>query len=391
MALGISIQHVTRDDREDREIRSDHVGFLGVIPEARWPVKARVGDFIELSVTSAEAFGQHRTRPFFDAAARAAVLAFFGNGGQRCTLFGICVRDPHHLADPAVADVALRAVLDRLVDDPHIALLAMPCLAWLPCEDDVQGVHVGADAVVRRLLRHCAQANDQFLLVDVPAGLEDAEAVRWVASLRADPTLDASFGAVYHPWICQGDVVVPPSGAVAGLFARVDRDHAPYGVRVPPANVPLRGFTHTDLDVPWRDAEALLDAGINPLLVQPGRGLVVWGARTMSADVRWRQITARRIVSFIIERVRRDAEWVVFEHLRPELWETVARMVRARLDTFWSVGLLSGASAGEEYVVQCDAALNPPAVRDAGQVHFRVMLRPVATTEFIEIELALGA
>jgi phage tail sheath protein FI len=117
----------------------------------------------------------------------------------------------------------------------------------------------------------------------------------------------------------------------------------------------------------------------------------VWGARTLSRDVRWQQITSRRIVGMITERVRRDAEWVVFETQRPELWEVVARMVRTRLDGFWRAGLLTGEAEGNEYLVQCDAELNPPSVRDAGQVHFKVLLRPVASTEFIEVELAVGA
>jgi len=130
---------------------------------------------------------------------------------------------------------------------------------------------------------------------------------------------------------------------------------------------------------------------VNPLLEQPGRGLVVWGARTLATDPRWQQITARRIIGMITERVRRDAEWIVFETQRPELWEVVGRMVRSRLDAFWQAGLLTGASEGAEYLVQCDAELNPPAVRDAGQVHFKVVLRPVASTEFIEVELAVGA
>jgi phage tail sheath protein FI len=116
----------------------------------------------------------------------------------------------------------------------------------------------------------------------------------------------------------------------------------------------------------------------------------VWGARTLSPDPKWRQVSARRIVSFVTERIRRDAEWVVFEHQRPELWETVSRMVSSRLDSFWNAGLLTGRSAGSDYLVQCDEEMNPPAVRDAGQVHFRVVLRPVSATEYIEVELQLG-
>jgi hypothetical protein len=82
---------------------------------------------------------------------------------------------------------------------------------------------------------------------------------------------------------------------------------------------------------------------------------------------------------------------VVFEHQRPELWEIVALMVRSRLDRMWGAGLLTGNKAGSEYEVQCNAELNPPEVRNKGQIHVRVMIRPISTTESIIVELRLGA
>jgi phage tail sheath protein FI len=82
----------------------------------------------------------------------------------------------------------------------------------------------------------------------------------------------------------------------------------------------------------WGEGGDLTEAGINPILTQPGRGVVVWGARTLSADQRWMHINSRRIVSYISEQLKRDNEWVVFENQRPELWEIIGRMVRSRLD-----------------------------------------------------------
>ena len=92
----------------------------------------------------------------------------------------------------------------------------------------------------------------------------------------------------------------------------------------------------------------------------------------------------------ISEQLRRDSEWVVFENQRPELWEIVARTVRGRLDQMWDTGLLTGNQAGSEYEVQCDAETNPLEVREAGQIHVRVTLRPVTTAEFIVVDLRLG-
>ena len=140
----------------------------------------------------------------------------------------------------------------------------------------------------------------------------------------------------------------------------------------------------------WSESDDLINAHINPLLTQPARGVIIWGARTLSREPQWVHINARRIVSLVSEQLRRDSEWVVFENQRPELWEIVARSVRSRLDQIWSAGLLTGDQAGLDYDVQCDAETNPLKVRDAGEIHVRVMLRPISTAEFIIVELQLG-
>lgn len=391
MNLGIAIQHVKDVSQEDREVRSDVTAFVGVVIPGKWPKNARAGDFIELQVDSAAGFTAHPTQPFFDAATRAAVEAFYLNGGRRCVVFGLCIEGEADLVEPARLAAVTTGLLERLREEEEPALLVVPPLAYLPVSGRGPSLRVGAHAAVRLFLRHCQEMSHRFLILDAPRHTSEDLLVEWVVQLRRDREIDTSYGALYYPWVQRGDAVVAPSGAVAGTFARVEAENKPFGVRVSPANVALRGFTHPQVPVSFRDAAVLVDAGINAIVEQPGRGMLAWGARTMSSDLRWRQITSRRIVSLVTERVRRDAEWIVFEHQRPELWQTVVRMVRSRLDAFWNAGLLTGESAGSEYLVQCDEELNPPAVRDAGQVHFKVLLRPVSTTEFIEIELSLGS
>lgn len=391
MTLGIGIHHALHSVREDRDIRTDHAGLIGVVPRSRWPDDAGPGDFVELRVDRVGELDTHPVMGFFDAATKMAARAFFANGGASLTLYGLCVTGSRDLLDPGVCASRLQGLLERLCDDEEVSLLAMPALAWLPASWDGRSPSVGATEAVRRLARHCAEVGHRFLLVDAPQGADEALVTAWVDQIRAMPDIDASYLAVYFPWLMAGDTPLAPSGAVAGVIARTDREHGPHGVRVPPANQEVRGFTHAAVDLTWRQGAGLVEAGVNPVLEQPGRGLVVWGARTLSAEQRWRQITARRIVSYITERVRRDAEWVVFEQMRPELWETVARMVRSRLDVFWSAGLLTGEAPGNDYLVQCDAELNPPSVRDAGVVQVKMLIRPIQATEYIEVELALGA
>jgi len=389
---GIIIQHAREVSNDPGYVRSDVTGFIGVVPKSRWPQTAMLGDFFEMSLASYAELLQNPARHFFDPATRRAVRAFFENGGRNCILFGLCIESEQDLMVDDPFDVLFHPLLDRLRGQEDIGLLCMPALAYLPIEVDGKGNPVvKCQPVIHLLLAHCHEMNNRFLILDTPRDLHELPLQRWMRQLREVAGPVASYGAIYYPWLNAGDEVFPPSGSVAGIYARLDKEHEPFGVRWPPANEVVRGVTHPHVPIRWGEAGDLTEAGINPILTQPARGVVVWGARTMSQDPRWLHINSRRIVSYVSEQLRRDAEWVVFEHQRPELWEIVTRMVRNRLDQLWKAGLLSGDQAGSQYLVQCDRELNPPEVRDAGQVNVRVLLRPISTTENIVVELRLGS
>jgi len=387
---GITISHARAKSARSAIVRSDVAGFIAVVPKSKWPNKTRRGDFIEMPLGNHSSFASNPVSKFFDPVTRHAVKNFFENGGTDCVVFGLCIESEKDLMGTDWFDEVLIGLKDRLQGEEDLGILCMPVLAYLPSVVTKQSVHLSCEPLVQFLLDHCRVMNNRFLILDAPRDLEEHDLVRWVKRFRRENATNASYAAIYYPWLMNGDEVFPPSGAVAGTFARVDHEHAPFGVRWPPANIELRGVTHPAVAVPWKKSGVLNDASVNPILTLPGRGVVIWGARTLSTDPKWRYINSRRIVSFVIEQLRRDSAWVVFEHQRPELWETISRMVRSRLDSFWSAGMLTGEQAGDEYLIKCDAELNPPEVRDAGHIHVRVRLRPVSTAEFIEVELQLG-
>ena len=391
MRPGITIAHSREVSREGELVRSDVVGFIGLVPKQRWWPNARPGDFAEFPLTSYSELSSNKLKGVFDPVTRRAIKAFFTNGGRKCHLFGLCVESSQDLLVHDPFESLFDSLIDRLRANEDISLIAMPALAYLPVEFDRRGrATVLCQPVIEMLLDHCREMNNRFLILDAPRDLHDDPLRRWVKQLREKKSESAAFGAVYYPWLMNGDETMPPSGSVAGVFARVENDHAPMGVRWPPANETIEGVTHPSVELRWRESGVFADAGINPILVQPTRGVVIWGARTMSTDSRWMHINSRRIVSFISEQIRRDSEWVVFEHQRPELWKTVERMVSHRLDMMWTAGLLTGDNAGEEYLVRCDDETNPPEVRDAGQINVKVFLRPINTAEYIVVELRLG-
>jgi hypothetical protein len=389
---GIIIQHAREVSSDSGGIRSDIVGFIAVVPHGRWPEGATVGDFFELPLSGYTDLMHHPGRQFFDPVTRRAVKSFFENGGRNCVMFGLCIESEEDLMADDPFESCFASLIDRLRSEEDLGLIAMPALAYLPTSVDERGQPiVRCQPVMELLLAHCEEMNNRFLILDSPRDLHDRALIAWVRAFRRKNAAIASFGAIYYPWLMAGDECLPPSGSVAGVFARTEAEHNPFGVRWPPANEALREATHTVVPLRHADVEPLQDQGINPILMQPMRGVVVWGARTLSSDPRWLHINSRRIVSFIAEQLRRDSEWVVFENQRPELWDIVSRIVRARLDQLWGAGLLTGNEAGAEYLVQCDRELNPPEVRDAGQIHVKVMIRPISTTENIVVDLRLGS
>jgi len=391
MRPGILIQHAGREATAPGFVRSDVAGIVAVLGPGHWPGGAVAGDYVDLELTSRRDLLDHPLHDGFDGASRQAVRLFFANGGEVCRLFGVCVRGPTHILDPSPLDNPLVPLIEHLRGEESIGILLMPLLAYLRTAVDHRGrPRAQSTPLLRGLLNHCREVGHRFLVIDAPRDLHDRPLLDWVAMLRDRAEASASFGAVYYPWLMDGPHALPPSGAVAGLMARTELARNPFGVRWPPANQIVQGVTHPAVTLRWGDLEPLVDAHVNPLLVQPGRGLVVWGARTLSRDPRWCYVNARRGLSAIAEQLRRDAEWLVFERQGPELWQLVERTVRTRLDEVWSGGLLTDEGDGPQFLVRCDAELNPPAVRDAGQVHVQVRLRPVGTTEHILVDLRLG-
>jgi len=389
---GIIIQHAREVTNDRGLVRCDITGFIGVVPKSRWPEGAVLGDFFEFPLASYSELLMNPAKDYFDPVTRRAIRSFFDNGGRNCILFGLCIETERDLMVDDPFATVFSGLLDRLRGEEDLGLLAMPALAYLPIRQGPRGTAiVPCEPVMQLLLAHCEEMNNRFLILDTPRDLHDAQLIRWVKDFREKNSPIASYGAIYYPWLNAGDESFPPSGCVAGVYGRLDKAHEPFGVRWPPANELIRGVTHPSIPLRWAEAGNFNEVGINPILNEPARGVIIWGARTLSTDPKWLHINSRRIVSFISEQIRRDNEWVVFENQRPELWQILTRVVTSRLDQLWSAGLLSGDRAGSEYLVQCDRELNPPEVRDAGQVHVRVLIRPVSTTENIIVELRLGS
>jgi len=216
-----------------------------------------------------------------------------------------------------------------------------------------------------------------------------------VREWRLKANYDTKYAALYYPWIESADMVrgkgtvrVPPSGYVAGVYARTDTER---GVHKAPANEVVRGATGLPVQVTQSEQDSLNPLGINCIRTFPGRGIRIWGARTLSSDASWRYINVRRLFNMVEESIERGTQWVVFEPNDQGLWARVKRDVTAYLKTVWNSGALFGATPAEAFYVKCDAELNPPEVRDLGQLIIEIGIAPVKPAEFVIFRISQWA
>jgi hypothetical protein len=172
---------------------------------------------------------------------------------------------------------------------------------------------------------------------------------------------------------------------MAGIWARNDSQR---GVHKAPANEVVAGAIGLQYQTTHNEQAILNPAGINVIRSFPGRGIRVWGARTISSDPSWRYLNVRRLFNYIEESLLLGTQWAVFEPNDMDLWERIKRDISAFLIRTWRDGALFGNTAAEAFYVKCDAENNPPETRDVGQLIVEVGIAPVKPAEFVIIRLS---
>jgi uncharacterized protein len=246
----------------------------------------------------------------------------------------------------------------------------------------------GLQAIQLAMLAHCELMGDRLAILDAPPAYNAQQVKEW----RMDKAgYDSKYGALYWPWIKVFDPVagqarfVPPSGHIAGIWARNDDTR---GVWKAPANEVIRGAISLELQITKSEHDQLNPVGIDCIRAFPGRGIRVWGARTLSSDPAWRYVNVRRLFNYIEESVIGGTQWVVFEPNDMALWQRVRRTLNAFLVRTWRDGALFGATPQEAFYVKCDSETNPSEVIDAGQLVVEIGIAPVKPAEFVIFRIA---
>ena len=247
----------------------------------------------------------------------------------------------------------------------------------------VPGVWSGT--VESALITHCETLKDRFAVLDPQDNLD----IEGIQAFRE--RFDTKYAALYYPWLVTldpasrtpRDVQVPPSGHIAGIYARVDTER---GVHKAPANVVIRGIKAADglaQDITKRHQDLLNPKGINALRFFPGFGQRVWGARTLSSDSAWRYINVRRLFLFLEESIDEGTQWVVFEPNDEALWALVRQTVTNFLTTVWRGGALAGTTAAEAFFVRCDRSTMTDDDLANGRLVCVIGVAPVFPAEFV--------
>jgi len=247
--------------------------------------------------------------------------------------------------------------------------------------DTVKGVQ-------QAMIDHCALMGDRMAVLDVPPDLSAQDVAKW---RRVEAGYDSKFAVLYYPWIGVLDPLsgakrfIPPSGHMAGVWARNDNER---GVHKAPANEVVRGAIELPTQLTRVEQETLNPIGVNAIRSFPGRGIRVWGARTLSSDSAWRYINIRRLFNYLEKSILNATQFAVFEPNDPALWGKLTRSISSFLIGEWRKGALFGRTPDEAFYVKCDDETNPADVIDSGQVVCQIGVAPVKPAEFVVFQLS---
>ena len=238
----------------------------------------------------------------------------------------------------------------------------------------------GVFDVSKDIITHCENLRFRFAVVDCQKTTNVSN-----FEPRTEVT-DTKYGALYYPWIWISDPqtgarkLVPPGGHALGIYARSDSER---GVFKAPANEIVRGALQLQVDTNDETQDILNPKGINAIRQFPGRGIRVWGARTLSSDALWKYVSVRRLFIFLERSIYEGTQWVVFEPNDDRLWARVIDTIRIFLRGQWRNGALFGRTEQEAFFITCDRTTMTQDDILNGRLICEIGIAPVRPAEFV--------
>lgn len=316
--------------------------------------------------------GSTRTRPFNIPRTTngAAVNLTSGNDGNPPTA------DDYRGTDEGPGK---RTGIKALADIDNISIIAAP--------------GIGDPSVHAELINQCEQMKDRFAVLDpfsdsvIGSGNDSTD----IEMQRGKH--DTFYAAMYYPWLRIRDPdgpngrLVPPSGHVIGIYARVDTER---GVQKAPANEVIRGIAGVEIKLSDREQDVLNPKNINAIrdFRDNNRGIRVWGSRCLTSDNAWKYVPVRRLFIFLEESLDEGLQWVVFEPNGEALWARVRRTISGFLRTLWLSGALAGVTEEEAFFVKCDRTTMTEDDIANGRLIILVGAAPLRPAEFVIVRVS---
>jgi phage tail sheath protein FI len=237
-----------------------------------------------------------------------------------------------------------------------------------------------ATAIINALIAHAERMRYRIAVID--SG--DNQSISEVRAMRAK--IDSKYAAFYYPWIRVLDPVtnteinLPPSGFVAGIYARNDINRAVYKA---PANEVVSLAIGFEKMINRAQQEVLNPEGINCFRFFEGRGFRLWGARTTSSDPEWKYVNLRRYFAYLERSIDKGTQWAVFEPNGSMLWDNVRRTIEDFLFNEFQMGALLGDKPDKAYFVRCDRSTMTQNDLDNGRLVCLVGVAPLRPAEFV--------
>ncbi len=308
-----------------------------------------------------------------------AVYAFFANGGKRCYVVGVRENKDASLKG-SDAGPGKRTGLEALKEVDEVSIIAIPGAV--------------SKTVQQAMIAQCELLKDRFCILD---SAEDADIAAVKKQRDENLASDGGYGALYYPWLKTGvetlsdgktelkNMFVPPSGAVAGIYARSDSER---GVHKAPANEVVRNVTELKFNLTEAEQDILNPKGVNCIRAFSGRGIRVWGARTVSSDPSWKYVNIRRLFIYLEESIQEATQWIVFEPNDERLWARVRITIENFLNRVHRDGALMGSTPEEAYFVRCDRTTMTQDDIDNGRLIVVIGVAPVKPAEFVIFKIA---
>lgn len=298
-----------------------------------------------------------------------AARAFFDNGGRQL-----------HVArmDPAAKDrtAELTACLAAFEAIDDLSTVAAPGLSALGEAEAVAGIGL--------LREHVEKMRYRLAVIDCLPG-QDVQSAR-----RFRARFDSARLALYYPWVrgndpyARNEILLPPCGYVAGIYARGDHER---GVRKAPANEEVRGALGFEVMLDKAGQDVLNAEGINCFRFFLGRGMRLWGSRTLSSDPEWKYVNVRRYLDYLERSIDRGTQWAVFEPNGEALRARVRASIEAFLHDEWLRGGLRGDRPENAYFVRCDTSTMSQYDIEQGRLICLVGVAPLKPAEFITFRI----